>query len=124
MALEQGIESEEMKKTMNENIEKIQKSLENIPKILERVKEMESKNNKTNTVNVISAVMLCIVILSQGLVAGVLTGYIYKLPSNTADSQKGTKVYTGCKCVTITPGLHSGVTVTLLLYFGCLNLKN
>ena len=121
MALEQGIESEETKKTMNENIEKIQKSLESAK---ESAKEMESKINKANTVNVISAVMLCIVILSQGLVAGVLTGYIYKLPSNTADSQKGTKVYTGCKCVTITPGLHSGVTVTLLLYFGCLNLKN
>ena len=99
MALEQGIESEEMKKTMNENIEKIQKSLE-------RVKEIESKISKTNTVIVISAVMLCIVILSQGLVAGVLTGYIYKLPSNTADSQKGTKVYTGCKCVTVTAGHH------------------
>ena len=57
--------------------------------------------------------MLCIVILSQGLVAGVLTGYIYKLPGNTAESQKGSILYTGCKRITVTPGLHSGVTVML-----------
>ena len=82
MALEQGIEMEEIKKSMNLLIENNQKSLQ-------RVKEIESKLNKSNTIIVISAVMLCIVILSQGLVAGVLTGYIYKLPSNTAESQKG-----------------------------------
>ena len=73
---------------INEKIEKINEKMDKIDKIDKNNDEMMKKINKNEKlIKAIIIPMLGVIIISCGLVAGVLSGYIFNLPHKQNDNE-------------------------------------